>query len=107
VRATTAALLRDLGHQVVEAEDATRGLALLVEADGAFDLVITDYAMPRISGTELIVKAREIVPRLPAIIITGYADANQIARKPDDVVVIAKPFTPEEMKHTLQRVSGG
>ncbi|MDB5663057.1 MAG: integral rane sensor hybrid histidine kinase [Sphingomonas bacterium] len=101
VRATTAAMLQDLGHQVTEAEDAARALTLLASDNTAFDLVVTDYAMPRASGAELIERARAMVPGLPAIIITGYADADQIARRPDGVTILAKPFSLDQMKLML------
>jgi DNA-binding NtrC family response regulator len=49
----------------------------------------------------LIERARAMVPGLPAIIITGYADADQIARRPDGVTILAKPFSLDQMKLML------
>jgi signal transduction histidine kinase len=106
VRTTTAALLHDLGHEVTEAEDAAGGLALLA-GGGTYDLLVTDYAMPRMSGAELIERARDLRPGMPAIIITGYADSDQIARKPENVAVLAKPFSSEQMRRVLQAVGEG
>ncbi len=103
VRATTAALLHDLGHEVTEAEDAAGGLKLLA-GNETFDLLVTDYAMPRMSGAELIERARDLRPGMPAIIITGYADAQQIARRPDNVVILAKPFSQERMGWALRTI---
>ena len=97
VRATTAALLSDLGHAVIEASDGAEVIALLKSEPACCDLLITDYAMPRGSGAEVIRQARELSPGLPAIIITGYADAKSIARRPEDVPVLSKPFTADEV----------
>jgi CheY-like chemotaxis protein len=97
VRTTTAALLSDLGHEVVEAADGGEVMALLDGGANGFDLLITDYAMPHMSGAEVIRQARGVCPALPAIIITGYADSQSIARRPDDVAVLAKPFTPDQV----------
>jgi CheY-like chemotaxis protein len=98
VRETTAALLRDLGHDVVQAADGGELLALLDGADGApCDLLISDYAMPHVSGAEVIRQARETRPGLPAILITGYADAQSISRRPEGVQILAKPFTPDQL----------
>jgi PAS domain S-box-containing protein len=97
VRATTAALLSDLGHEVVEASDGPEVMAILKADPTCCELLITDYAMPRGSGAEVIRQARELRPNLPAIIITGYADAQSIARRPEDVLVLSKPFTPDEV----------
>jgi PAS domain S-box-containing protein len=104
VRTTTAALLSDLGHDVIEAGDGPEVLALLASDPGCCDLLITDYAMPHVSGAEVIRQAREVRPGLPAIIITGYADAQSIARRPDDVVVLAKPFTPAQLLSAIEAV---
>jgi CheY-like chemotaxis protein len=107
VRSTTAALLSDLGHDVAEAGDARDALALIDEPGREIDLLVTDYAMPLMSGTELIEKARQRRPGLPALIITGYADAQSISRRPEDVVVIAKPFTPQQLTTALANGAAG
>jgi len=101
VRQTTAALLRDLGHEVAEAGDGDQVLALLAGEGARCDLLVTDYAMPHLSGTEVIRQAREARPDLPAIIITGYAEADSIAKRPDDVEVLSKPFTAEQLSEAL------
>jgi PAS domain S-box-containing protein len=106
VRETTAALLRDLGHDVVEAADGPKLLALLDGEPGCCDLLVTDYAMPHVSGTELIRQARQLQPGLPAVIITGYADAQSISKRPDDVPVLAKPFTPEQLGAVVALAAG-
>ncbi len=105
VRTTTAALLRDLGHAVDEAVDGREAVSLLEKDPGRFDLLVTDYAMPLMSGTELIDRARQIRPSLPALIITGYADAQSISRRPDDVLVLGKPFSPEQMRAGIAAVT--
>jgi PAS domain S-box-containing protein len=97
VRTTTAALLRDLGHSVVEASDGPEVLALLRGDPDGCDLLITDYAMPHVSGAEVIRQARDARARLPAVIITGYADGQSIARRPEDVAVLSKPFRPDQI----------
>ena len=101
VRATTAALLEDLGHEVTQAGDGPELLDLLKDDPAGFDLIISDYAMPHLSGAEVVRQARRIRPAMPAILMTGYADANSIARRPDDVHVLAKPFTVEQMNAAI------
>jgi PAS domain S-box-containing protein len=102
VRTTTAALLRDQGHKVIEASDGPEALSLLQANRDCCELLITDYAMPHVSGAEVIRQAREVRPDLPAIITTGYADAQSIARRPDDVAVLAKPFSPEQLQAAIR-----
>jgi PAS domain S-box-containing protein len=101
VRATTAAMLEDLGHTVTQSSDGPEMLAQLEVDPGAGDLIITDYAMPLVSGTDVIVRARKMVPAMPAIIITGYADVQSIARRPENVQVLAKPFSAEQLRAAI------
>ena len=105
VRTTTAALLEDLGHKVFEAGDGKEVLDLLGKNPSGYDLLISDYAMPHLSGTDVVHRAREMRPDLPSIIITGYADAQSISRKPDDVLILPKPFTPEQMRASIKAAS--
>jgi PAS domain S-box-containing protein len=95
-RVTTAALLQDMGHEVVEATDGPKMLDLLRARPDGFDLIISDYAMPLISGSEGIRQAREISPDIPAILITGYAEAASISGRPQDVHILLKPFGAEQ-----------
>ena len=80
MRETTEAILRDLGHAVETASDGPAMLRRLGAAPAECDLIITDYAMPLMSGCEMLKQAREILPDIPAIIISGYADSRSIAR---------------------------
>ena len=100
VRGTTAAMLRDMGHAVTE---AASGAEALEQMNGSgLDLLITDYAMPRQSGTDVIRLAREKYPALPALLITGYADAEAIGERPADVGVLMKPFLFPDLSRAIQ-----
>ncbi|MFC7498543.1 response regulator [Enterovirga sp. GCM10030262] len=101
VRMATAGILGDLGHKVTEASDGPELLALLGDDPDAFDLIICDYAMPLVSGIDVVEGARKLRPGLPGIIVTGYADAQSIARRPENVPVLNKPFTPEQMNQAI------
>jgi CheY-like chemotaxis protein len=104
VRSTTAALLSDLGHQVTEAANGVEALRKLTQGDCDFDLMISDYAMPHLSGTEFLREARRLCPGVPALIITGYAEADAISDRPEGVEVLLKPFTPDKLDAALARV---
>jgi CheY-like chemotaxis protein/two-component sensor histidine kinase len=89
VRSGIAAMLTEVGYQVTEAGSAYEALDLL--NDGLkVDVLITDYAMPGMTGAELAREARSLKPMLQVLLITGYAavsdpDAGGLAR-------LAKPF---------------
>ena len=107
VRQTTAAMLRDLGHNAVEVGSGAEAIELLSGTEGGFDLLISDYAMPRQSGTEVVRLARETHAQLPAVIITGYADGEGIDGRPADVGLLMKPFTLTELSGAVDRAFDG
>jgi PAS domain S-box-containing protein len=105
VRSTTAALLTDLGHQVVDAANGRDALQTLNEGDCAWDLVITDYAMPHLSGTDFLREVRNLCPEVPALIITGYAEPGAISDPPEGVEIVLKPFTPSALEAAMDRIT--
>lgn len=103
VRSTTAAMLNDFGHEVVEAATGTAALVAL-KSDCSYDLMITDYAMPHVSGAEFLREARALCPGVPALMITGYADADAIKDRPEAVEILLKPFTPRKLESAIARI---
>jgi len=106
VRGTTAAMLADLGHTVIEVASGPEALDAVARDGAGIDLLITDYAMPRQSGTDVVRLAREHRPGLPAIIITGYADETEIGDRPADVGLLMKPFTLADLSAAVRRAVG-
>jgi signal transduction histidine kinase len=107
VRETTEAILRDLGHQVETACDGPAMLRKLADAPAACDLIITDYAMPLMSGCEMLKQARGLLPEIPAILISGYADDQALAEAPPGVAVLRKPFTLGQMDAAIGALTAG
>jgi PAS domain S-box-containing protein len=93
VRTNTAAVLGDLGYDVVE---AISGAEALARVSGGLkpDLVITDWMMPKMNGGSLIAALRDLLPAVPALIVTGYVDPDGINT---DTPVVAKPFNHQEL----------
>ena len=104
VRSTTAAMLSDFGHEVVESATGSEALASLRNGDCGYDLMITDYAMPHVSGAEFLREARTICPGVAALMITGYADADAIGDRPEGVEILLKPFTPRKLEAAIARI---
>jgi CheY-like chemotaxis protein len=69
----TAAMLQELGHTVIEATSGMEALERLRDG-AAVDLIVTDQAMPRMTGAQLIAAVRAEQPELPIILATGYAE---------------------------------
>ena len=105
VRGTTAAMLSDLGHSAIEAASGPEAIEALMPGKPV-DLVITDYAMPRQSGTQVARLVREKQPEVPVLIITGYADESEIGSRPADVGLLMKPFTIQDLAKAIGQAAG-
>ena len=101
VRTTTAALLEDLGHKVHQASNGADAIRLLENEECLCDLIISDYAMPHLSGTDFLARARILRPGVRALIITGYAEVGEISDRPEGVDVLLKPFAPTALEAAI------
>jgi CheY-like chemotaxis protein len=102
VRGGTAEMLEDLGHTVVEAETGSQALERLRVREGRVDLVITDHAMPGMSGSTLIRQVRGTYPLLPVLLASGYADMAEEERA-EDWPRLSKPFRQGELAVAVAR----
>jgi signal transduction histidine kinase/ActR/RegA family two-component response regulator len=100
-REVVTAMLKDLGHTVMEAKSGTEALPLVDRGD--IDLLIADYAMPGMTGVALIAEARRRRPDLPAVLITGYAE---VAGSGTLAVRLGKPFRRAELEEAIARALG-
>jgi PAS domain S-box-containing protein len=100
----TADMLMDLGHSVTEASSGMQALQIL-EANPHFDVVVTDYAMPGMTGLDLAAKIKQLRPHMPIIIATGYAELPGDA--PDDFLRLDKPYTQGELAQMIGIASRG
>lgn len=100
VRDGTAAMLRELGHGVVEASGAGEALEKL--RDGlSVDLVVTDYKMPRMDGAELARHLRLSRPDLPVLLITGYSGHAEGTR---GLARLGKPFRQADIAMAIEEL---
>ncbi|MDR6659041.1 signal transduction histidine kinase [Tardiphaga robiniae] len=96
--ASTVSLLEDLGHDVTEAHSAREALQLL-EGGLVADLLITDHAMPDMTGSELAHEVRRRSPSLPVLLATGFAELEG-----DDVAALprlSKPYTQDQLSRAI------
>jgi NtrC-family two-component system response regulator AlgB len=102
IRVTLAAYLEGMGCRVMAV--ATAGAALSALESTAFDLAFLDLRLKEMSGLELLPKLLATSPRLPIVMITAYATVETaveaIKRGARDY--LAKPFTPEQIKHLVE-----
>ncbi len=95
----TAGMLEDLGHTVFQAGSATDALRMLQQS--RVDMVVTDHAMPGMTGAQLADAIEQAHPGLPVIIITGFAELppHASARPRLD-----KPFRQAELARAVNSV---
>ncbi len=94
----TAALLEDLGHRVYEAGSGAEAIELF-RTCGDVDLLITDQAMPAMTGSELIAALRAERADLPIILATGYGEAPTDAKLA--IHRLGKPFGQAELERAI------
>jgi CheY-like chemotaxis protein len=94
VRLATAEMLREMGHSVVEAESGAAALAQ-VRSGIPVDLLITDYLMPGMRGSDLADEVRAQRPNVPALLLTGYA--NLAKGEAVGLPRLAKPFREADL----------
>jgi CheY-like chemotaxis protein/anti-sigma regulatory factor (Ser/Thr protein kinase) len=97
----TLAMLQELGHTVFSASSAAEALTLIGEK-GDIDLLITDQAMPGMTGSELAEAVRRDWPDLPIIIATGYAELPEGPAR--DIPRLAKPFFERDLAEAIAAI---
>ena len=95
VREFIAASLADFGYAVREAGDGTEGLAAFAEKRP--DLVILDFAMPGMTGSEVAARMLRDVPGQPILFVSGYNETEAIRAAAPDAQLLAKPFRPDAL----------
>jgi CheY-like chemotaxis protein len=88
-------------HAVTEAKNSIEGLALF--AGDRFDLVMIDFSMPGMNGSELAVKLKQLAPSQPILMITGYAKELTVSPNPVDAI-LPKPFSLSELRQVLSQL---
>ncbi len=100
---STTSLLEDLGHIVVTASSGPEALDVL-RSGRPIDLMITDYAMPGMTGLQLAEEARALRPGLPILLATGYADLP--TRSGFELPRLQKPYQQAQLAEQIQGLLG-
>jgi two-component system cell cycle sensor histidine kinase/response regulator CckA len=93
VRHLMARALADAGYTVMEARSGIEAVALLVAKVGAIQLVVSDIAMPSMTGLQLAAAVSQRWPTVPLLLVSGQS------RPPDDYrgSFLLKPFAPDSL----------
>jgi len=105
VREVTAAILAERGYEVIEAGSGGSALDVLDRQGGSVDLMLMDFAMPGMNGSEVAREAHAKRPALPILFLTGYADLAAFRDIGDDQIV-SKPYRDEDLLAKVQAALG-
>jgi CheY-like chemotaxis protein len=106
-RELMAEVLAAAGYDVVSAASGAEGLRTLSEH--SVDAVVTDVGMPGMGGLEMAKAAKAIAPAVPVIVVTGWAEREDIAsaRGRDVDAVLVKPVDPDALASAVHDAVGG
>jgi PAS domain S-box-containing protein len=102
IAASAVDMLEDLGHKVIEASSAERALEILKVCDQKIDLLMTDQAMPGMTGIELARQVRMMWPDLPILLATGYADLNENGEL--SIPRLSKPYLQTDLRKQIDKL---
>jgi two-component system, cell cycle response regulator len=107
VRTIVGKQVKELGFDVLEAEDGIQGLEVLKES--SVDLVLLDVTMPNMDGPTMLQKMRESGNKTPVIMLTSESKRSIVAgaMKQGITDYILKPFKPEELRAKVLSVLQG
>ena len=104
VLTNTKAMLEDFGHTVIDAISGPAALEIIRKTPHV-DLVITDQAMPQMTGMQLAAAIRVDWPNLPILLVSGYAELP--SKTAFELPKLAKPFSLDDLEDAVARTIGG
>jgi PAS domain S-box-containing protein len=98
-------ILEGLGYRVTAATSSQKALELFQESPDRFDLVVTDQTMPNLTGLELTKQIRQIRPKQPVVLCTGYQERmdEKKAREMGFAGFALKPILMREIAQTVRQ----
>jgi CheY-like chemotaxis protein len=97
VRNLTKEMLEELGYDVSDSASGQVALEIL-QRNGLFDLLLVDFAMPAMNGSEFAAAAKKIKPDVPILFMTGYAESGVLRHWSDiGYRILNKPFKSADL----------
>jgi len=100
-------VLQTLRYSIRTAGRGATALELLGKEP--FDLLIVDYMMPGMNGFDVLEQARKLRPEIACILMTAYGTPDILsgATRIGFNAILRKPFTPSELRATVEKVFAG
>jgi CheY-like chemotaxis protein len=100
-------MLSRLGYQVESVDDGHAAIDMLRENPGHFDLVLSDFSMPEMTGAELAEQVVQDFPNLPVVIMTGHGRKmleKALKQNPAIVAMVRKPLDRAVLSQVIGRI---
>lgn len=99
-------ILNQLGYEVSLAYSGAEALTVFSDSHERFDLVITDYIMPEMTGVTLLQELRKIRPEIPVMVYTGFSQRldTQRAESLGIDAVLLKPLVRDDLAQAIDQV---
>ncbi len=99
-------MLVQLGYHVTSMTESRKAIELFRAEPGAFDIVITDYTMPHLTGVDLAKEILQIRPDIPIVLCTGYSEMinDDIAKKRGISAFVMKPLSLRDVAKLIREV---
>lgn len=97
-------MLEDYGYCVDTMTSSRKAFEWFEKNPDRYDLLITDYTMPELTGDQLVEKIHLLRPQLPVIMCTGIELSSVISKKIRISKILMKPFDMEELIKTVREV---
>ena len=101
VRVVLAEQLRDLGARVDDFASGRSAIASLKASNSTPDLVLSDFAMPKLNGLETLREIEKISPGTKCILMTGYADDERLTESPG-FAIVRKPIDMRKLSSAFE-----
>ncbi|MBX3275143.1 MAG: response regulator [Sandaracinaceae bacterium] len=105
VATSLARMLRGHGHDVTACTTPSSGIAAW-RRSGGFELLITDYLMPEMTGLELTERLRTDAPSLPVLVLSGWGYQAGAVTSVENAFALSKPFSGDELLRAIGRATG-
>ena len=107
VRRVATRMLDKLGFEVILAEDGLQAVEIFNARQDGIDIVILDLTMPRLGGHEACARIRQMDPRVPIILSSGYNEQEVRigGEDPGPSAFIPKPYTLKRLRRILNKVA--
>lgn len=104
VRTVIKLALRRWGFDVTTASDGVEGMELFLQHRDSIRALVLDMTMPRLSGSQVFSRVREVDSDLPIVVISGYAKEDSIRSLSamGRAAFLHKPFHPTVLMETLR-----